>query len=274
MIGRVAAPAAAKSVASAPVQAIYGAQRGVVYDIVISCLNQAVLQEAVKYGVRREVVAWAKQHPTIVPYINASPKSVNMFRYAQDGLVMQLDCDFRCAEDKWFDFKDAIEWTGSGVTLQNGVPYFNGSAKYRKDHSLQYMYNDCTIEVVFNTPSVKSQYMFYIGLNGAIGASMQGNYYTMSCGTGALAPRIAVGSVANKLTTISSIGSALYENGVKKTNSSTDCWGVIDTTHDDIGNGGSRLPYKGLIHSIRIYNRKLTEAEVLANQAIDLARWN
>lgn len=71
MIGRVAAPAAAKAVMSAPVQAIWGAKRGVVYvDGIGSGLNTAVLLEAKKYGVRREVVAWAKAHPTIVPYIN------------------------------------------------------------------------------------------------------------------------------------------------------------------------------------------------------------
>jgi hypothetical protein len=32
-------------------------------------------------------------------------------------------------------------------------------------------------------------------------------------------------------------------------------------------------PFNGKIYSIRIYNRLLTEAEILANQEIDLKRW-
>ena len=36
---------------------------------------------------------------------------------------------------------------------------------------------------------------------------------------------------------------------------------------------GSSLPFKGYLYSIRIYNRLLTEAEILANQEIDLKRF-
>ena len=40
------------------------------------------------------------------------------------------------------------------------------------------------------------------------------------------------------------------------------------------GRTASQNLLNGVIYQIRIYNRLLTEAEILANQAIDMARYN
>lgn len=38
--------------------------------------------------------------------------------------------------------------------------------------------------------------------------------------------------------------------------------------------GGSAYPYVGTVHSIRLYNRKLTEEEMLFNHQVDNERFN
>lgn len=57
----------------------------------------------------------------------------------------------------------------------------------------------------------------------------------------------------------------------------TDSWGANKTGNTYIGVRGAATlskPFAGKIHSIRIYNRKLSVAEMQANQAVDASRFN
>ncbi len=64
-------------------------------------------------------------------------------------------------------------------------------------------------------------------------------------------------------------------DGVNATFGSNEAWGSMDATYSYIGrrNASSNYQATAKIHAIRIYNRHLSEAEILHNQRIDNVRY-
>ena len=208
-------------------------------------------------------VPFINQYPLVAPYLLA------------DGLAFMVDCQYECSAAMWKDIVGNRNFEGTGVTLADGVPYFDGSARYNLAEVLPYMYETCTIECVFVVPAVSNMYMFSITQNNSktVGVSIQGTYYTNVGQNSIQVPRQGHHIVANNLMIVSNANDTCYENGQLLTYASTDRWGFTGSAGTWIGYSGGRLPMKGKIYAIRIYNRLLTEQEILANQAIDLQRW-
>ena len=210
-------------------------------------------------------------HPEIVPYVNANPLCAAIWCcYVQDGLVFQMDCNYECTAAKWKDVRSAIEFAGNGsVAIQDGVPYFNGSAWYNNANNLPYAYNTCTIEVVFTREKTGRANLLDNNLNGTIGFLFY-SYYQGIGSNGAFSTRFVARDTLGEFTRVGIAGSLGIQDGVAMTTQGTDYW-TASSSGTTIG--GGREKWQGKIYAIRIYNRLLTEREILANQAIDLQRW-
>ena len=214
------------------------------------------------------------QHPEIVPYVNANPLCAAIWCcYVQDGLVFQMDCNYECTAAKWKDVRSTIEFNGSGVTLVDGVPSFNGSASYLRSGGSNHAASSHTIEIVFNPTEIGYTHIYSEGDQGAVIASYLGNgSFINSMGSGPIAWNNT--AQMNAITTISAAGSArAYANITALASKGVgDYWSSGGTCRIGARATGTN-GFKGKIYAIRIYNRLLTEQEILANQAIDLQRW-
>ena len=210
-------------------------------------------------------------HPEIVPYVNANPLCAAIWCcYVQDGLVFQMDCNYECTAAKWKDVRSAIEFAGNGsVAIQDGVPYFNGSAWYNNANNLPYAYNTCTIEVVFTREKTGRANLLDNNLNGTIGFLFY-SYYQGIGSNGASSTKFVARDTLGEFTRVGIAGSLGIQDGVAMTTQGSEYWGASSSGTTI---GGGREKWQGKIYAIRIYNRLLTEAEILANQDIDLQRW-
>ena len=212
-------------------------------------------------------------NPDKVPFINQYPLVAPYL--LSDGLAFMVDCQYECSAALWKDLIGGVEFNGTNVQIQNGVPYFNGNASMSSSSSVLYNSGTCTIEAVFK----REKTTVCVILSG--GAANDGNLQLLLARQGTYHFRNVmnysafVDSASTNLLTVSLNKDRGYQNEValsRQENTSAD---TTVQSYSMIGNraAGSSLPYQGYLHAIRIYNRLLTEQEILANQAIDLQRW-
>ena len=207
-------------------------------------------------------VPFINQYPLVAPYLLA------------DGLAFMVDCQYECSAALWKDLIGAVEFAGSGVSLQDGVPYFSGSsASYQNTAStLAFNYGAVTLEIVYKATvdNSGSNRKFFGVKGGTVSYGALSNNRGIICSDGSCQQ---FPYITNAQFTRASVysDSYAYFNGIAKVASGGNSWG--DENKNFIGNGGSWNGYAGRVYAIRIYNRKLTEQEILANQAIDLQRW-
>ena len=203
-------------------------------------------------------VPFINQYPLVAPYLLA------------DGLAFMVDCQYECTTSKWKDLVSAIEFASNGsVSLQSGVPYFNGSAWYNNANNLPYAYNTCTIEVVFTREKTGRANLLDNNSAGKIGFLFY-SYYQGVGSNSQSSTRFVARDTLGAFTRVSIANTVGYQDGVAMTTQGTDYWGASSSGTTI---GGGREKWQGKIYAIRIYNRLLTEQEILANQAIDLQRW-
>ena len=210
-------------------------------------------------------------------FINQHPLDAALYGglYVQDGLVFQMDRAYECTAAKWTDFIGGVEFNGTNVQIVDDVPYFNGaSASFQNTtNTLAYNYGEVTLEIIYKaTVDNSGSNRKFFGVKGG-----SASYGALSNNRGVLCSDSDCKQfpyTTNARLTRASVysDSYAYFNEVFKTASGGNYWG--DDNKNFIGNGGQWNGYAGLIYGIRIYNRKLTEAEILANQDIDLKRFN
>lgn len=216
--------------------------------------------------------------------------------YVSDGLVFYLDGKAKGNnEGKWTDLVGGVQWTNYGATSVNNGWHFSDGAYMLDDGTMDsYAYANCTVEVCIDSETSGSNYFIFVGaggdLIGCFTQSYKGGYSittswfiikgtttSSSSSRGA----IAYGSVidGNGKFTMSLAGqnTSGYWNGVQKpthnVSYSSDGTAIIGKRISKTA-GGDSFPFTGTIHSIRIYNRLLTNAEILSNQRIDNERFN
>lgn len=211
-------------------------------------------------------------HPEIVPIVNKAPLTAPYIIVGD--LAFMVDCQYECSAAKWTDLMQGIEFASNGnVTLQDGVPYFNGSAWYRYPQNLVYPHGDSTIEAIveFNGYTNSWGCVFFQG-------NTSGLVFAIGQGTTAvyrIESQVGIGDVTRDvLQTIALNSTSKYKNGVID-NTSAGSYITLQAASDTrIGcRSDSNSCLIGKVYAIRIYNRLLTEQEILANQAIDLQRW-
>jgi len=202
--------------------------------------------------------------------------------YNQDGLVFQMDRAYGLSAAKWTDLIGDTEFVGTNVQIIDDMPYFNGSAYYTGDESYHDPANT-TIEVVFyNEVSSGWKALYFENSQSnarekrALGFSRDnGEYIAFGCGTANFNNPIFTIPL-NDLVRVSISGknTVAVQNGVTATSSRPDYFGKNDLPNTFIGTRDkSSHNFVGKIYAIRIYNRLLTEQEILANQDIDLKRF-
>lgn len=207
-------------------------------------------------------------------FINQHPLDAALYGglYVQDGLVFQMDRAYECTAAKWTDFIGGVEFNGTNVQIVDDVPYFNGGHYYSNDSS-RHSYNTCTIEVTFTPASNISGYTFLYTESNADRIAMTFGRQGLMCNAISADNCFGLSAYANTLYSVSAANTQAYANKAALNkirwgdswSSRTGKWiGVRD---------GSAARFYGKIYGIRIYNRLLTEAEILANQDIDLKRF-
>lgn len=191
--------------------------------------------------------------------------------YVTSGLVLWLDgIDKGPDNTAWVDKVSGYSFTNHGATFNANHVSFDGNDYLEESTFTVPTSYVGTIEVCFEDGGgTASRLMFFPKTAGGVsmGISAAGNVIWSFN-----ASRLQYVSDITKGTVSVSLERAL-SNGTAMTSAGNDYWGGTASTNL-VGRRGSGNYFSGKIYSIRIYNRKLTEAEMLANFAVDNTRFN
>ena len=220
----------------------------------------------------------------LASYINDYPLSAALYGglYVQDGLVFQMDCAYMCSGSAWESFIGNNNFEGKGnIQIVDGAPYFNNTGWY-EGAEMSHPFATSTIEFVMACDEERPTSNLGTGYceNSANNTTTRVQVSLLDSNRG---PSFDFATTIRyyptpygPLSAFSCANENVYRNKVKLTNS--------DTTRTTINHGAGTFIGKRYktdstslratkIYAIRIYNRLLTEAEILANQEIDLKRW-
>ena len=208
--------------------------------------------------------------------------------YISDGLVLWLDGKVKGnTTDAWTDLVNGVVFTkkGSGVTFNSDNVQFGGSSNnclYNTSTTDFGTSTSCTIEVCYrDIPTSGTKAAFYSYGTGGTALCFQftgGNRVVINAGNASARPYNGAWT-AETTGTYSISAARAYQNGVSKgfTGDKTYISRTAAASIIGASGRGASTYYDALggkMHSLRIYNRQLTEEEVLHNQAIDNTRFN
>lgn len=227
-------------------------------------------------GLNRRRISNAKSEPFVIPYIT-------------DGLVFYLDgIEKGSTQGAWTDLVGGIVFSPytDGVTFNADNVEFSGSRNTalisNVDGSTDYLpTNDsATIEICYNNTSGNLNVALFYGgnynkaLSFQIRNTTEVSFSTKNSGV----PYMGLHTNQAK-TTYSISRERVYENCIEQSFSTNKGYMTGNFSKIIVGGSGRGAStiydiFNGRIYSIRIYNRQLTEAEVLSNQRIDNTRFN
>lgn len=194
-------------------------------------------------------------------------------QYVTDGLVFWLDGIDKGGTTAWVEKINNYSFENHGATFNTDHVYFDGVDDYMSSSGAATYANSAniyTIEVVYEKEAngiiyqpKSGRYMIAFGFNAdgrVIWQSGRGQrplYNAPSSGSASISAERAIA------------------NGTAMTSTGTSYISRADSS-SYIGrrNAADGDYFKGKVFSIRIYNRNLSEAEVLANLAVDNQRFN
>ena len=207
--------------------------------------------------------------------------------YVKDGLVLWMDGLNRGGvAGEWHDLIDPeniCTLTGNYTELDNGVSLPGDSSTYGTFAKTVYVsYTQGTIECALTLTAVETTGRPLIAMgNRAMGGSFasaysDGNNPAMRWWNYGDNWNYWVFPHVNSNESLKYTASASSENGVcNGTNgelNTVSSWSPY--AYPRLGSRGSGNPFKGTFYAIRLYNRHLTQAEMLHNQRIDNKRYN
>ena len=193
--------------------------------------------------------------------------------YVQDGLVFQLDgIDKGNVEGAWVDRKAGRQFTLYNCIVNSDNIQFNGTDSKAVYNQLLDFGTTTTVEVVFTREKVfgtiisSGTKVELIALQ--LNSGYKYRYFSGNQKTGMVFPD----PTAIHTLSIPTSGRPILDQ-IAQPKTSKDFYTESDTdTNTYVGGGPSYS--KGKIYSIRIYNRNLTQVEMLKNQMIDIERFN
>ena len=207
---------------------------------------------------RRRLMMQAKAQPFECPYIT-------------DGLVFWLDgINKGKSSAGWQDLigKYVFPWISRTKQGENCV-IFGSGAEAMVNTNVPVFGTDSTIEGCCSGGSNSQWQIVFFQNIMMLARDSYGTQLTFKTkGTGG---RFKV-TVPTTFTASANDNVALV-NGVKSTTKQNSDWQIFIGTSIGARSGGS-YSYAGNVHSIRIYNRLLTEEEMLFNQQVDNERFN
>lgn len=217
-------------------------------------------------------------------------KQITINTYIQDGLVFNLDgINKGVNEGKWTDLVGGVQWTNyNAISLDNGWSFANGAYMLDNGTMSSYSFANCTVEMCIDSNTSNNNYFIFVGAGAGIVGCFVQSYTSKSWFT--IKPK-SEGTISGALSvspTISGTGKFTisitgqtngygYWNGVKKSSNNV-AYNAASTAiigkRVPTAASGSEFPFTGTIHSIRIYNRILSNEEMLSNQIADNIRFN
>ena len=221
--------------------------------------------------------------------------------YVQDGLIACWDGIENAgagvhdpAATVWKDLVHGYEFTLTGVTVDDDRMTFAGSAtsfgnlSAADTTSTFVVAKNGTMEIVYASPTIVSGQNYQILLQSTASAGLAfGLYtsssiiaYTTSTTTGKPVLSFTSGTATNSVSVRYSScvpASAIANGETQSLLSSNNYWGSPDasgTTFIGVrANKANNTHFPGSIYCIRLYNRQLTDEEIVANHAIDNMRF-
>lgn len=224
--------------------------------------------------------------PDIEPDEPVTPETptYNEDSYVLDGLTFQLDGINKGSKSGvWQNLRGSAEYINNGAEfLANGVR-FQGTAYLTGTSDLAAFYDqtDYTIEVVYSIPSelpAVQQILFSNKQNIYPSFGFNANKQLCIASNGNLIAGFTVIPTTEGIHYASANNSRLLFDGTLITSRSTNA----AFSHGEISSIGGRQKtsgvldsgFTGIIYAIRIYDRLLSEAEMGANQEVDIARFS
>lgn len=200
--------------------------------------------------------------------------------YVADGLVLHLDGILKGQDSlKWESLVGSTSFAlNSSATAEQNAVSFDGSGGITPDNPVTANFNSSTIEICAQFLESQTYAFLYTSQNVATDLSVfkksggfnykipRDNYYNSWNFTNA-------NSIATSPFVLSIHEDGGLLNGENESQGSSEGWAVGDGCRI-AGFTGYNYNAKIRIFSIRIYNRKLTKAEMLFNQQVDNARFN
>lgn len=197
--------------------------------------------------------------------------------YVRDGLVLWLD-GINKGENSgaWTDLIGGLVFTADGaVSVEKGWETGSGK-KLIYSSALGYGYDTCTIEMAFTRAGAmvtQIDALSSLGTND-ITLSFDSQYVYISHQTAnntRISCYVPSQSATGKYCLSAQLGKAVANGNTFALASRA---GVGNANYTAIGSRGNGNYYlTGIVHSVRIYNRQLTESEMKYNQAIDNVRF-
>lgn len=195
--------------------------------------------------------------------------------YISNGLVFHLDCE-DATTSKWIDRKGGIEFAMNNVSIgSDGGVIFSGSSYGYYSENLNFPSSSSTIEVVVYPSANAAGVVFFTNAAGMVAFGL-GDRITTKSGNGNYRSTYIWESTGpfRKFTFAVAGNSLAVRDKSHPTASGTDSW-FLKNKGTYIGTRStSQNFFKGSIYQIRIYNRVLTEDEILHNQDIDIQKYN
>lgn len=202
-------------------------------------------------------------------------KKKDEINYIQDGLVFHLDgINKGDDETKWTDLIGGIYFPLNTLTTVNDDNIqFKGNTFITGNKNIIVPFTEGTIEVCLDGNSGNGC-IFMNPNNQALSFMIYNSGYTIKP-SGTSNNQFKMGNYKYGKFTGSFISSLGLVNGNKLTTMAKDNW-QPNNTYPTIGgrNTRTRYYYTGKVYSIRLYNRQLTEDEMLHNQQVDNIRFN
>ena len=194
--------------------------------------------------------------------------------YVQDGLVFQLDgIDKGNVEGAWVDRKAGRQFTLNNCIVNSDNIQFNGTDSKAVYNQLLDFGTTTTLEVVYTREKVFGTIISSGDKVQLIALALTSGYkYRFFSGNQVTGQTFPDPTAIHTLSIPTSGRPILDQIAQPKTFKDFYSGSDIDTTHTYVGGGPSYS--KGKIYSIRIYNRNLTQSEMLKNQMIDIERFN
>lgn len=207
--------------------------------------------------------------------------------YIKDGLVFHLDgIDKGPNPDAWTDLVGGVVFENNGaVALDNGWRFDNTSTSLlsclKAGSTINFPFTTHTIEVVFRNylETPKASLLFIASNINSLAAgyskAINGLSFTLDKNN-----KINFPAPFFPLYDITYIAGAyetcVYNDLTKISNNGSDYWSLGTNKDSTIGgrNSSSPVPFMGIIHSIRIYNRLLSTEEMFHNQKVDRNRFS
>ena len=206
-----------------------------------------------------------------------SPPAPVVCPYITDGLIFWLDGINRGGvSGKWIDLIGGKEFTLYNCAENDDNVQFAGNANSYGlcSGAISNDWNNETLEIATSRGTFKNKCLLCPPtINGATGIGYitpQSSANIWICLSGAQDPCIPATTASRY--SLSKNGGVI--DGVSKTRQNTDSWGANNTGNTYLGKRqNDTKAFEGKMFSVRIYNRKLSDAEMKANQDVDVLRF-